>query len=203
MITNKLHFVVDGTERLEDRKENLRKYAKARRADTVNRDVKETLLIENFFKAVFGEEAESVGAGTRRTFFIYLSFSSEAPTDKLIERLVAAGHTVYCPRLENGEMRAVLYGEEFALSNYGIREPLGEIFEGDPDFVITPLLAVDKRGNRLGYGGGYYDKYLSAHKKSKRVGYCFDFQILESVPYGAKDERLEIVVTDKRILRVE
>ena len=202
MTTNKLYFVEDGTETLEERKKNLRNYVKSRRADTVNRDVKEALLIENFLQVVFGEERKSIGAGTQRTFFIYLSFSSEAPTDKLIEKLVEAGHKVYCPRIENGEMYAVLYGEGLTLSNYGIREPLGEIFDEDVDFVVTPLLAVDRQGNRLGYGGGYYDRYLSSHKKSKRVGYCFDFQIMENVPWGSKDEKLEIVVTDKRVLYI-
>ena len=70
------------------RKKNLRAYAKERRAQVVNRDAKETLLIENALALIKRLFPESTGAGTRVTVFCYLSFSSEAPTDGLIEELL-------------------------------------------------------------------------------------------------------------------
>ena len=198
MTTNKLRFVEaadDGA--AAGKKDRLRAYMRERRGENENRDVKEVLLTENFWKAIFDD---STGAGMRRTVFVYLSFSSEAPTDKLIERLLQADQKVYCPRVEKGEMSAVLYGEELTLSDLGIREPLGATWEGDPDVVVLPLLAVDERGGRLGYGGGYYDRYLKRHPKAKRVAYCYDFQIVHSVPTEAWDERVDVIVTDKRIV---
>lgn len=182
---------------VEERKNALRSYMKERRGNNENRDVKERLLIENFYRTIFGD---SMGAGTRLNVFVYLSFSSEAPTDGLIERLRLDGHNVYCPRIEKGEMQAVLYGEDFTLSSYGIREPIGEIYEGNIDVAVLPLLAVDKQGHRLGYGKGYYDRYLRLRPKMKRIAYAFDFQVLDSVPCSDLDESADMIVTDKRII---
>ena len=138
----------------------------------------------------------------RRTFFIYLSFSLEAPTDKLIERLKSDGHMVYCPRIENGEMVAVEHSEELALSNYGIREPIGEVYTGEIDIAIIPFLAVDRQGNRLGYGKGYYDRFLKK-SKAKRVAYGYAFQVVNNVPTEARDEKMDKIVTDEEIIEVE
>ena len=167
--------------------------------DNVNRNVKETLLIENFYKAVFGE---TDGAGIRRTFFIYLSFSLEAPTDKLIERLKEDGHTVCAPRIENGEMLAIELGEELTLSACGIWEPVGGRYENNIDFAVIPFLAVDRQGNRLGYGKGFYDRFLK-NSNAKRIAYGYGFQVLNSVPHEEWDEKMDIIVTDEEIIKVE
>ena len=200
MTTTKLEFVeISKTEGVAERKKNLRAYMKERRGDNENRDVKELLLMENLFKGL--ELLKGKGSLQEvKSAFVYLAFSSEAPTDKLVERLQEEGVRVYAPTLQNGEMSAVECGEEFSLSAFGIREPVGTPFQGDCDIAIVPLLAVDKKGNRLGYGGGYYDKYLRAHEKTVRIGYCFDFQVLPNVPTEERDEKMQVVVTDKRLL---
>ena len=193
---------VDGGERTEQEvsaaKADMRRVMKRRRSENENRDVKEVCLVENFRKGVlqteWGESAEN--------FFVYLSFSSEAPTDKLIETLIAAGKKVYCPRVEGEEMYAVEYGEDFSLSAYGIREPVGEPFLGKIEVCVAPLTAVDGQGNRLGYGKGYYDRFLSKieAKGAVAVGFCFDFQVTESVPTQPWDKKMAVVVTDKRVI---
>ena len=97
----------------------------------------------------------------------------------------------------------VAYGDDFTLNERGIREPVGEETDEEMDFVITPLLAVDKRGNRLGYGGGYYDRYFAENKNAVRIGYCYDFQIVKSVPNTSADIPLQYIVTDKQVLYTE
>ena len=202
MCTNKLRFVEnEPCLDIAKRKKNLRERMKERRADNENRDVKESLLCNNFFQLLDGLEKKMAGAGTRRTVFVYLSFSSEAPTDKLIETLQEKGFTVLCPRIENQEMFAVEHGEDFTLSHMGIREPVGKAYENPPDYIILPLLAADRSGNRLGYGKGYYDKYLCKYPKAKRIGYCFDFQLIKEVPQDKHDEKLDFIVTDKQIVQ--
>ena len=166
--------------------------------ENTNRDVKEERLIEHFCKAVFGENYHP---GTRLTFFIYLSFFREAPTDGLIERLLADGHRVCCPRIENGNMLAVEYGEDFALSDYGIREPVGEVYQGEIDVAVIPFLAVDKQGNRLGYGGGYYDRFLET-STAKRVAFGYAFQVVREVPTESWDQKMDVIVTDEEIIRI-
>ena len=203
MNTNKLQFVQTPFCSVEERKKQLREYAKKRRAQNENRDVKEVLLTKNFFRlfeALREEILQNKGAGTRLNAFVYLSYSLEAPTDKLIEGLLARDTLAFCPRLKDGEMQAVEYAEDFSVNRFGIREPIGEATDKLMDIAVIPLLAVDERGNRLGYGGGYYDKYLRKHDKMVRVGFCYDFQIVKHVPTEATDERLDYIVTEKRIL---
>ena len=202
MTTSKLEFVeLATTENVAERKKNLRTYMKERRGDNENRDVKEMLLTEHLFQGI--ERLKKYGVlKAVKSAFVYLSFSSEAPTDKLICDLKENGIRVYAPVLQNGEMFAVEIGEEFVLSNFGIREPIGEPFEGDCDIAIVPLLAVDKKGNRLGYGSGYYDRYLRAHARTVRIGYAFDFQVLPNVPTEETDESMQMIVTDKRLLMI-
>lgn len=65
------------------------------------------------------------------------------------------------------------------------------------------MLAVDEKGNRLGYGGGYYDRYLRLHPSALRIAYGFDFQVVKSVPKEEHDERVDMIVTDKRVLTVD
>ncbi len=180
-------------ESIEKRKKELRAYMRARRANNENRDVKEALLIENLLG--LGEIVKD-----KENFFVYLSYSSEAPTDGLIERLLSLGKKVFCPRVEQNEMYSVAFLDDFVLSEKGIREPIGEPFLGRLDVAVTPLYAVDKQGNRLGYGKGYYDKFFQKQKDILKIGYCFDFQILSQVPHTAADVPLDIIVTDKRVL---
>lgn len=201
MTTNKLRFVenepLQSAEDARESKKRLRAYMKARRGENENRDVKESLLLDNVFSAL---QEKGLGTGTGKRVFVYLSFSSEAPTDKLIERLIEQGWQVYCPRIDDKKMSAVEYGEDFELSAYGIREPLGKAYDGDMDVVIVPMLAVDEQGRRLGYGGGYYDRYLGAHPETLLLAYGFDFQILRQVPTETHDIKMDGIITDKRIV---
>lgn len=201
MITNKLRFVETDAkqdeEEITQRKKSLRAYMKERRGENENRDVKEVLLIGNVLQAL---ESKGVGIGMDKRAFVYLSFSSEAPTDNLIQRLIEHGWRIYCPRVEGKVMVAVEYSEELALSKFGAREPIGAVYEGRIDLAIVPMLAVDEQGGRLGYGGGYYDRFLAEHKETVRLAYGFDFQILRQVPTQEHDLVMDGIVTDKRIV---
>ena len=194
---SKFTFVTDsaGNETdLKAKKTALRKYMKERRSNNENRDVKETLLTEN---TLVGLREQLNG---KETFFVYLAKSSEAPTGKLIERLLASGKKVYCPRIDGKTMQAVAFGGDFTLSEFQTVEPVGDVYEGEIDVVIAPLLAADRQGGRLGYGGGYYDRFFAEHPNALKIGYCFDFQLTKEVPTESTDIRLDIVVTDKQII---
>ncbi len=222
MTTNRFAFAQKEELSVTERKKRLRAYMKERRSQNENRDVKELCLVENVFSALetlfgasaLGAENSSANYTTDcagncaeakegKTCFCYLAFSSEAPTDKLIEKLKERGFRVCAPRIEGGEMLAVELGGDYALSRYGILEPLGQAYLGAVDLIITPLLAADERGNRLGYGGGYYDRFFKKYPKAKRIGYAFDFQIVNEVPTETFDEKLDCIVTDKRIVFID
>jgi 5-formyltetrahydrofolate cyclo-ligase len=88
------------------------------------------------------------------------------------------------------------------INKFGIPEPVSsKIFY--PDILLVPLVAYDSSLNRLGYGGGYYDRYIEKLKKIKKVttiGLAFSFQKISSIPINQYDKRLDFVVTEKEIL---
>jgi len=88
------------------------------------------------------------------------------------------------------------------INKYGIPEPKGtnRVY---PDILFVPLVAFDKELNRLGYGGGFYDRYIqkiSRIKKIVKVGLAFSFQKLKTIPINKHDKRLDIIITEKDII---
>lgn len=130
-----------------------------------------------------------------KTFFVYRSFRDEAETGELIASLKAMGKIVLSPRVEGSEMVAVEDKGRYALSRFGIEEPVGEAYRGGIDVTVLPLLAVDGAGHRLGYGGGYYDRFLQ-EKETLKVGYCYEFQVLDEVPFEACDVTVDLICTE-------
>ena len=89
------------------------------------------------------------------------------------------------------------------INKFGIPEPVSsKIFY--PDILLVPLVAYDSSLNRLGYGGGYYDRYIKKIEKIKKVtkiGLAFSFQKISSIPINQYDKKLDFIVTEKEILR--
>ena len=89
------------------------------------------------------------------------------------------------------------------INKFGIPEPVSsKIFY--PDILLVPLVAYDVSLNRLGYGGGYYDRYIEKIEKVKKVvkiGLAFSFQKISSIPINQYDKRLDFIVNEKEILR--
>lgn len=95
-------------------------------------------------------------------------------------------------------MRAWTPGDALAAAAWGIAEPLEDKAEVEPDVVLVPLLAFDAAGNRLGYGGGFYDRTLARLRAAKSVvavGIGYDEQKVDAVPAESYDERLDWVLT--------
>ena len=70
--------------------------------------------------------------------------------------------------------------------------------------ILVPALACDRQGYRLGYGGGYYDRYFAREGRGAfKIGICYDVQLIKTIPAEAHDARLDVIVTDKRVLRRE
>jgi len=136
------------------------------------------------------------------TVLVFSSFGSEVPTDGIIRRLHDEGRRVLMPFVEGLHMEAAELrpGSALVPMAYGPMEP-AERVAIDPselDVVLAPGLAFDRRGYRVGYGGGHYDRYLARlEARAVRVGVAFHAQIVPSVPHGREDEPLDFVVTDQ------
>ena len=94
-------------------------------------------------------------------------------------------------------------GDPLRVNKFGIPEPVSsKIFY--PDILLVPLVAYDNNLNRLGYGGGYYDRYIEKLEKTKKIikiGLAFSFQKISSIPIDQYDKRLDFIITEKEILR--
>ena len=135
----------------------------------------------------------------------YLSYNQEVRTLALLQAALDAGKRVAVPKVLGDTMRFLWISDLSAVApGYcGIPEPLADGPEADDPhaLVLMPGLAFDPSGRRLGYGGGFYDRFLEKHKGIKRVAAAFEFQMFEEVPTEPTDISPEIVVTEKEILR--
>ena len=143
--------------------------------------------------------AEYLRAEGARTVLFYAAIRGEADPAAAVRALCGDVRALY-PRVEGADMVAAEGAR--VPGAFGIPEPGGQALTFMPDAVIVPLLAADDRGYRLGWGKGYYDRYL-AGKTCKKIGFCYDFQIVPRLPEREWDERLTAIVTDKRIIEVK
>jgi 5-formyltetrahydrofolate cyclo-ligase len=100
-------------------------------------------------------------------------------------------------------MRAWNFGEPLVSGVWGIREPPPQAAEVEPDIVLVPLVAFDRAGRRLGYGGGYYDltiTRLRARKPVVAMGIAYAVQEIAAVPAAAHDATLDLVLTEREII---
>ncbi len=128
---------------------------------------------------------------------------SEISPLPLLRRLADAGASLALPVVTGRGrplvMRAWPFGAPLVSGVWGIREPPADAPELYPDILIVPLLAFDRRGYRLGYGGGYYDRTIARLRTMKPVtalGIAFSTQQIEEVPTTPRDERLDLVLTE-------
>ncbi len=139
-----------------------------------------------------------------KRILLYAHFREEVETDTLITKALQEGKEVYLPRTYPKEKKLrlfrILSPKELQPGTYGILEPPEENPEISPeklDLIITPGVAFDHQGGRLGYGGGFYDRLFAKAHEVKRIGLAFSCQVTEKLPLEEHDIRLHALVTEK------
>jgi 5-formyltetrahydrofolate cyclo-ligase len=140
------------------------------------------------------------------TVMAFWSFGSEVHTEPLIRTLHEAGTRVALPRIEGRDIVAITYapGDPVVPTGFGAMEPTaGEVVEpGEVDLVIVPGVAFDRSGGRVGYGGGFYDRFLlRTPPDATAIAIVFADQIVETVPAGAADRAVDAIVTEDEVIR--
>lgn len=135
---------------------------------------------------------------------IYADYNHEVMTGFLIEAAWKAGKETAVPKVEGKDM--IFYRltdfSQLEPGYFGIPEPsAGEKVHWEDSLMIMPGVAFDRKGNRVGYGGGFYDRFLEKHPDIKKVAVAFDFQVFPEVPREPTDISPEILVTEKEIVR--
>ena len=154
---------------------------------------------------------------------LYVSYGNEVPTRWLMEEALAAGKQVFCPRVEGaGSMSFYRIDgpEELSPGFRGIPEPPAQewrkyriqpLTEGKSDLIVMPGAAFDRNLGRLGYGGGYYDRFLRALEEAGSTRLCagkafrkiavgFSCQILDALAQEPEDVRPDLIVTEREII---
>ena len=126
---------------------------------------------------------------------IYVSFRSELPT----RTLLTAFPDVAVPRITGEGIMEAAKLTELVEGEWGIPTSTGDVVS--PRTILLPGLAFDPTGARLGYGGGFYDRYLQQHPQALTIGLAFDAQIIPEVPCESHDERLDRVLTPSGWIR--
>jgi 5-formyltetrahydrofolate cyclo-ligase len=145
---------------------------------------------------------------TSKNIFVYVSFRDEINTIKLIERALLDNKNIYVPKVYNSTktMKAIFINslDKLEKNKMGILEPKDDtlvIDKNDIDLIIVPGAVFDKSFNRIGYGGGYYDRYLEEIKyKNNKIALAYDFQIIDEIEAESHDIKVDYIITDKRIL---
>lgn len=137
-----------------------------------------------------------------KNIFIYNSLIGEVNTASFIEEWKHEKQ-FYLPIVVGEELFFRKYTSDTLMqkSAFGVEEPLGENFTDYKkiDLIVVPGVAFDRKMNRIGYGKGYYDKFLAGIKAPK-VGVCFDFQLLDTVPTNENDVRLDYIVSENDLI---
>src|SRR5580704_8073309 len=137
----------------------------------------------------------------------FMPLKSEINPLPLLQKLHEAGARLALPAIAGrGKpliMRAWEFGGPLDRGQWGIREPKADAPEAEPDILLVPLLAFDREGFRIGYGAGYYDMTihrLRALKPVTAVGIAFAAQEVPKIPTTPRDERLDLVLTEREVI---
>ena len=164
--------------------------------------IKQSLRVDAAIRRAAVHAARGETAGPALTARFLAAFS---------DRLQGAVVSLYWPMRDEIDVRGLIdalagAGARTALPGvFGVHEPAGDAPVLVPDIVVAPLLAFDVSGNRLGYGGGYYDRTLRdlrARRDIVAAGVGYDEQEFSAVPGDTGDEILDMIITDRRTLRV-
>ena len=149
-----------------------------------------------------------------RSIGVYMPLPDEVDIAPLLPGDAASGiapsgqparKTFFIPAFDEsiGSYRMAKYVPELRNGKFGIPEPLEPVFAGkdEMDLILVPGIAFDPTGRRVGRGGGFYDRLLPLYRAS-RVGICFDFQCLDSVPSEPHDSLMDVLLTESRFIKV-
>ena len=135
----------------------------------------------------------------------YYPFNYEVNIMEILDNFEKKKYSIALPKIKkNNQMDFFEWSinDPLKINKYGIVEPISskKVY---PDLIFVPLVAYDNNLNRLGYGGGFYDRYIDKINKLKKVikiGVSFSFQKLKKIPVNDHDKKLDFIITEKKII---
>ena len=139
-----------------------------------------------------------------KTVMFFVSIRSEVYTHEMVKDALK-NKTVIVPKVEGNEIEPSMiidFDNLIPCGKFQILEPMDtmKIAHKRIDLVAVPGIAFDKEGHRIGYGYGYYDKFLRKVPNAAKIGLCFDFQVVDKIPREAHDVPVDMIVTEERVI---
>lgn len=157
----------------------------------------EKIILEKFFNLKELQESKVVMS--------YMDFKNEVSTYEINKSFLESKKRVLIPKIsdDKSEIYPVIFSDEMNLNSFGIYESNERYYGEDIDIVIVPGIVFNLRGYRIGFGKGYYDKFLSGRKEKNilKISLAYDFQIDDRFIEEKHDIPIDILITDKRIIR--
>ena len=154
--------------------------------------------IENASRDLGRQFAASPLYKEAKTIYGYLPYNQEVRTVAMLEQALRDGKRVAVPKCYGDEMRFIWMDDLSKVEKgyAGIPEPIadGPVADDPTALVLMPGLAFDPKGNRMGYGGGFYDKFLAAETNHPTLALCYDFQMMEHLETEAHDLPVDVVL---------
>ncbi|WP_099467639.1 5-formyltetrahydrofolate cyclo-ligase [Konateibacter massiliensis] len=135
--------------------------------------------------------------------YIYMDFKNEVVTKHVIEDAFQRGKKVAIPKIIDDEMHFFYMeeGQELTEGYFGIREPNVTVPVQDSQGVmVVPGVAFEEKGYRVGYGKGYYDRFLAKNPMLKKIAFAFELQMVDEIPYDIHDIPMDIIITENRMI---
>ena len=136
----------------------------------------------------------------------YYPYNNELNCNKILRKFENNKYLITLPKIKNNfkmDFFEWTSKEPLTINKYGIPEPISNISRY-PDIILVPLLAFDKNLNRIGYGGGFYDRYIQKIKRKKKfilIGLAYSFQRVRKIPINKHDMKLDFIVTEKNVVK--
>jgi len=185
-------------------KVNLRKEVLSWREGQSEEEIKKKSLKikERLFSLPLFEESKAV--------MFYVSFGSEVRTEDAIKETINRSKRVIVPKTLLKEKRLLLselrdYEKELERGAFGILEPkeeyLREVSPQMLDLIIVPGVVFDEKGYRIGYGGGFYDRFFLEVDKVSSIGLAFELQVVGEIPAEEHDLKVNLIITERRVIK--
>jgi 5-formyltetrahydrofolate cyclo-ligase len=144
------------------------------------------------------------------TIFAFVSFKSETDTHKIIKYAIQDKKTICVPRIKSKQKGIEIFKidsfYQLEKGYFGILEPIESclaVDSKDIDLILMPGVAFDRQGGRLGYGAGFYDRFLSnMNNNVDKIAVAYHFQVLDNIPMDEHDVRINGIVTEEEIIRI-
>jgi 5-formyltetrahydrofolate cyclo-ligase len=184
---------------MREQKENVRKILRQRKEAMIPEDrlSKSHRICRHLMEIIRNGE----------TVMVFTSKEKEVNTEPLILTLFKKGNPVVVPIIVKEDVSLRLsYLRDFSAlvpSTFGVPEPIGSEIPAaaeDISTIVLPMLGFDRNGGRIGYGAGYYDRFLSKNRNLRKIGIAFACQEVDSLPVDENDIRMDYIITEEGIV---